>query len=424
MDVDRQRTVLFGSDKMGFIYTTAIKKLRALAKRIRIIPGGTSAGKTYGILPILIDRAIREPLLEISVVSESVPHLRKGALKDFLKIMRETGRYIDAHYNRTLLTYTFDNGSYIEFFSADQEDKVRGPRRNILYINECNNIMFETYHQLAIRTDMEIWLDFNPSNEFWVHTELAFDPDAETLVLTYKDNEGLSGAIVREIEKARTKAYYNPTLKPPELFEEKNIKSQYWHNWWRVYGLGMVGKLEGVVFDNYDIVDEIPDNARFKGVAIDFGYSNDPTVILACYELNSILYWDELCYRKGMLNSDISAELKSHGFTASTKIVADSSEPKSIAEINKTGFRILPAIKGPDSIKFGIDLIQQSRFAVTKRSTNMINELRKYLWDVDKSGKTLNAPIDDFNHAMDAMRYFVTRFMAKFRRGRKIKRKN
>lgn len=228
----------------GFTYTTAIKKLRKLKKRIRVIPGGTSAGKTYGILPILIDLATRTELLEISVVSESVPHLRKGALKDFLKIMKATGRYIDSNYNRTLLTYTFSNGSYIEFFSADQEDKVRGPRRNILYINECNNITFETYHQLAIRTSDTIWLDFNPSESFWAYDELENDKDADWLILTYKDNEALHPNIVSEIEKGLEKGFINPN---GNLDDEKNIKSKFWANWWKVYGLGLKGAIEGVL---------------------------------------------------------------------------------------------------------------------------------------------------------------------------------
>lgn len=228
----------------GFTYTTAIKKLRKLKKRIRVIPGGTSAGKTYGILPILIDLATRTELLEISVVSESVPHLRKGALKDFLKIMKATGRYIDSNYNRTLLTYTFSNGSYIEFFSADQEDKVRGPRRNILYINECNNITFETYHQLAIRTSDTIWLDFNPSESFWAYDELENDKDSEWLILTYKDNEALHPNIVSEIEKGLEKGFIDPN---GNLDDEKNIKSKFWANWWKVYGLGLKGAIDGVL---------------------------------------------------------------------------------------------------------------------------------------------------------------------------------
>ena len=173
--------MITATEDKTFVYTTAIRKLRGMRKRIKIVPGSTSAGKTYGILPVLIDRATRNFGVEISVISESIPHLRKGAMKDFLKIMKATGRFNPDGWNQTLLTYTFVNGSYIEFFSADQEEKVRGPRRHILYINEANNIRFETYHQLAIRTSREIWLDFNPSLRFWVHEELTDDEDAEWL---------------------------------------------------------------------------------------------------------------------------------------------------------------------------------------------------------------------------------------------------
>lgn len=228
----------------GFRYTTAIKRLRKMRGRIRVVPGGTSAGKTFGIIPILIDNAIKNPGTEISIVSHSVPHLRRGALKDFLKIMKATGRYINSCYNRTLLTYTFKNGSFIEFFSADQEEKVLGPRRNILYINECNNISFETYHQLSIRTSDVIWLDFNPSYEFWAHTELQDDLDAEWLTLTYKDNEALSENIVKDIEKSREKGFYDPD---GDIDDPNNIKSKFWANWWKVYGLGLVGSIEGVL---------------------------------------------------------------------------------------------------------------------------------------------------------------------------------
>lgn len=408
----------------GFRYTRAIKKLRRLKKRIRGVPGGTSAGKTFGILPILIDTAARTPNLEISVVSESVPHLRKGALKDFLKIMKATGRYIDKNYNRTLLTYTFSNGSYIEFFSADQEDKVRGPRRNILYINECNNISFETYHQLAIRTDQTIWLDFNPAAEFWYHTELHDDPDFEEVILTYKDNEALSESIVKEIEKAKHKAYYNPDLPVPELFEPQNIKNFYWHNWWKVYGCGLVGTLEGVIFTNWKQVNGIPDIARLIGYAIDFGYTNDPTTLVAAYKWNGKIIWDEMIYQAGLTNGDIANMMKSLGVKSTDFIVADSAEPKSIAEINRYGFKIKPAEKGPDSINFGIDVMQQDEFYVTKRSTNLIKELRKYMWDRDKTGKSLNKPIDAFNHCIDPMRYLSTAKISKQKQKRGLKRRN
>lgn len=395
------------NEVQGFKYTKAVKKLRRLSKRIKKVPGGTSAGKTFGILPILIDKATKTRLLEISVVSESVPHLRKGALKDFLKIMKATGRYIDAHYNRTLLTYTFSNGSYIEFFSADQEDKVRGPRRNILYINECNNINFETYHQLAIRTDREIWLDYNPTYEFWIHTELKDDEDSEELILTYKDNEALAESIVKEIEKALYKGFHNPNLPPQELFNDKNIKNAYWSNWWRVYGMGLVGSLEGVVFSNWRQISDIPQGAELLGYGMDFGFTNDPTTLVAIYRHDGKLVIDEMIYSTGMLNSDIIRELKKLNITKSHRIWADSAEPKTIEEIKRSGFSIRGADKGKDSINFGLDLLQQYEILITSRSINTIKEFRSYCWDKDKNGNTLNKPIDDFNHTIDAIRYFA-----------------
>lgn len=388
------------SEYNGFKVTTALKKLRKLKKRIKKVPGGTSAGKTFSILPILIDKAIKTERLEISVVSESVPHLRKGALKDFLKIMKATGRYIDAHWNRTLLTYSFGNGSYIEFFSADQEDKVRGPRRNILYINECNNIKFDTYHQLAIRTDMEIWLDYNPTHEFWADTELRDDPDVEEITLTYKDNEGLADSIIREIEKARNKGFYKFHEELHKLFHENNIKSNYWANWWRVYGLGLTGSLEGVIFNNWSIIKSIPEDATLVGLGVDFGYSNDPTAITEIWEWNGKRILNEICYKTGLVNSEIAEILPKKPIT-----YADSAEPKSIEEIRRAGVMIKGVTKGKDSINFGIQIMQQQEYLVTESSTNIIKELRNYTWDVDKTGKKLNKPIDNWNHAIDGIRY-------------------
>lgn len=397
----------------GFVYTTAIRKLRRLTKRIRVVPGGSSAGKTFGILPKLIDDAIKTPNLEISVVSVSIPHLRKGAIKDFLKIMKLTGRYIDANWNRTLLTYTFTNGSYIEFFSVETEEKVRGPRRNKLYVNEANNIRYDTFYQLLIRTSDEIWIDFNPSNEFWAHTELSeeYNPDVEWLTLTYKDNEALPESIVLELEKALVKGFHDPELKNEELFKEDNIKSKYWANWWRVYGLGLLGSLDGVILTDWSIIQSLPSAAKLLGVGIDFGYTNDPTAIPALYKFNGEYIWDEVCYKKGMNNSQIAKALLAN-FSKHNDMRADSSEPKSIDEINNYGLNVKPAKKGPDSIMFGIEMLQQNPFKVTARSTNIIKELRSYTWDEDKNGNKLNKPIDDFNHAIDAMRYIAIEKMS------------
>ena len=214
-----------------FKRTTATNKILALKKRIKIIQGGTSASKTYSILAVLINQALLEHGIEISIVAETIPHLRRGALKDFLKIMKWTGRFFEDRFNKSLLRYEFANGSVIEFFSADDSSKLRGARRDILYINECNNVTFDSYNELAIRTRKEVYLDFNPANEFWVHTELKDEPDSDFLILTYKDNEALDKSIVEQIEKNRDKA----------------LTSSYWANWWKVYGEGQLGMLEGVV---------------------------------------------------------------------------------------------------------------------------------------------------------------------------------
>jgi phage terminase large subunit len=399
----------------GFKYTTAIKKLRSLRKRIRKIPGGTSAGKTYGILPILIDQAARTENLSISVVSESIPHLKKGAIKDFIKIMKATGRWQEGRYNKTDRVYTFANGSYVEFFSADSEGRVRGPRRNVLYINECNNLLFETYYQLAIRTDLEIWLDYNPSNEFWAHTELAEDPDVEELTLTYKDNEALSPAIVKEIEKNKTKAFHKPEMQEHELFAESNIKSGYWANWWKVYGLGKLGSLDGVVFSNWRIVQSVPVEAKMLGYGQDFGFTSDPAALVAVYSYDGKIVLDELIYKRGLINAELVKEYKLVGVKSNVPIWADKAEPKSIKEISGYGYRIAGAEKGPDSVNFGIDLLQGYEILVTAESTNLISELRSYIWEKDKStGLNTNAPQDANNHAIDAVRYLAVMMLTNY----------
>ena len=367
-----------------FKRTTATNKILALKKRTKIIQGGTSASKTYSILAVLINKAIKEPNLEISVVAESIPHLRRGSLKDFIKILKWTNRFDDKQFNKSLLNYQFKNGSIFEFFSADDSSKLRGARRDILYINECNNVNFESYNELSIRTKKEVYLDFNPANEFWVHTELKDETDSDFLILTYKDNEALDERIVKEIEKNRDKA----------------LTSAYWANWWRVYGLGEIGMLEGVVFSNWKIIDTIPTEAKLIGIGLDFGYTNDPTAIIEIYNYNGQRIVNELKYQTGMLNSDIAKELPKN-----VVVYADSSEPKSIDEIRRYGITIKGVTKGKDSINYGIDIMQQQNYLVTSQSTNLIKELRAYCWDQDKTGKQLNKPQGKQDHGIDALRY-------------------
>ena len=364
--------------------TTAINKILALKKRIKIIQGGTSAGKTFGILPILIDKAAKKGGLEISVVAESIPHLRRGALRDFLKVMKWTNRFVDDRYNKSLLKYEFANGSFIEFFSADDSKKLRGGRRNILYINECNQISFESFLEMSIRTKDEVFLDYNPTAEFWVQTELEGQEDAEKIILTYKDNEALDIGIVDQIEK---------NIKKAET-------SNYWKSWVDVYVNGLMGKLEGIVFSNWKQIDTIPKEARLVGIGLDFGYTNDPTSCIEIYKHNEKRILNEIVYQTGMLNSDIANKLPKD-----VPVYADSAEPKSIADIQRYGITIKGVTKGRDSINYGIDVMQRENYLVTSNSTNLIKELRSYCWDTDKTGKRLNKPIDNYNHAIDAVRY-------------------
>lgn len=321
------------------------------------------------------------------MVSESVPHLRRGALRDFLKIMKQTNRYIPEHYNKTHLKYEFSNGSFIEFFSADDEGKLRGARRNILYVNEANNIPYEAYNQLAIRTNGDIYLDFNPTHRFYAHTEILKEDDSELLILTYKDNEALDNNIIKEFEIAKQKAK----------------TSEYWRNWVDVYVYGRIGILEGVIFNNWSKIDYLPEEAELIGVGLDFGYTNDPTACVAMYRLNDSIIVDEVFYMKGLSNSDISRLLKDHKIVG--EIIADSAEPKSIAELKRYGHKIMGVVKGKDSINFGISLLQEKDILITSSSKNVIDEFTKYSWKKDKEGKKTNYPEDINNHSIDALRY-------------------
>jgi phage terminase large subunit len=370
---------------MIFSITTATKKVARLTKRIRAVQGGTSASKTISILQLLIHKSQTDTTPRItSIVSESLPHLRKGAMRDFLTIMEAHGYFDDARWNKTDSIYTFESGSIVEFFGADQPAKVRGPRRDRLYMNECNNMAFETFEQLEVRTREEIYLDWNPTNEFWFYTNVLNDrDDVDHLILTYKDNEALEKTIVDSIEQRR---------------ERKD--------WWQVFGLGLLGELEGKIYTDWNLnLEEVPHSAKLVRYGLDFGYTNDPTAIVAIYEHDGGLILDEILFQKGLLNSQIAAVIQNQ--EKNVIVVADSAEPKSIDDIASYGISIIPTTKGRDSVKQGIDLVKDQRISVTKRSVNVINEYRNYLWEVDKNGKVLNVPEHTYSHSMDAIRYGV-----------------
>lgn len=361
--------------------TTATTKIFDLNKRIRAVCGGTSASKTVSILIYLIDYAIAKPNTSISVVSESFPHLKRGAIRDFTEIMKDHGYWHESLWNATDKMFQFPNGSFIEFFSADQPDKVRGPRRHILFINECNNVPYETFDQLEIRTRDQIWLDWNPTNEFWFYDKVKERDDVDFITLTYKDNEALDEQIVKSIESHKEN-----------------------RNWWQVYGLGQLGDVEGKIYRNWPIIDDIPEEARLERYCIDFGYSLDPTAIIAIYYWNNAFILDELMYNKGLSNKQIADVILNQGQDVVT--VADSAEPKSIDELRMYGVAAIPARKGKDSILNGILHVQSQKIFVTKRSTNVIKENRNYMWKRFPNGRIDGRhPEDVFNHAMDALRY-------------------
>jgi len=369
--------------------TTAVDKIKTLTKKKRVVQGGTSAGKTISILVWLISYAAKYPRKEISVISETIPHLRRGALKDFLKIMAETKQFKTSSYNKSLMKYIFANGSYIEFFSADQEGRLTGARRDVLYINEANNVNWQAYHQLAIRTNEIIWIDFNPVSEFWVHTELQRDEDTETLILTYLDNEVLNDSIKHDIEQAR----------------EKAKDSSYWANWWMVYGLGMVGKIEGLIYTDWHQINdaEFPFNDT-QFFAIDWGFSNSPTVMIRIVFKKDCVYVHQEIYQTGLSNAVLINMIKSLGVRREL-IIADSENPKDISELADNGLNVKGSIKFPGYVNKAIENLQAKKIYVTKSSTNLIKELRSYTWMYDKKkNEYINTPVKEHDHALDAMK--------------------
>jgi phage terminase large subunit len=371
-----------------FRYTTSLSKIRKLKKRIKVIQGSSSAGKTISILAVLINKALSIPNLSISIVAETTPHLKRGAIRDFINVMKATKRFNDDRWNITNSTYKFLNGSYIEFFSSETSEKLRGSRRDILYINEANLISREAYLELAMRTRQDIYIDYNPTHPFWNREVLQGD-DAELLILTYKENEALDQNTINFLESKL------------ELAKTSN----YWDNWCKVYLFGLEGSVEGTIYQDYEIIDKVPEEARLLGYGMDFGYSTDPLALIGLYKYNDSIIADEVIYQKGLLNSECSKIMKD--MKVMGEIYADSAEPKSIAEIKKYGFNIKPVEKGSDSVNYGIQILQQQHIYITKRSTNLLEELQKYMWKKSKDGGYENTPIDAYNHALDALRYIA-----------------
>lgn len=374
----------------NFQDTTATKRIFSLRKRIRAVSGGTSSSKTISILIWLIDysqvKQSKEKLA--SVISETHPHLEKGAILDFQNIMKDRGYWKEERWNQSKHTYTFETGNKLEFYSVDTYGKAHGPRRDVLFLNEANNLEYKIVDQLIIRTREIVWMDWNPSEEFWFYTEMLPSRDDIDFIgdggnfppLTYLDNEALDPVTISEIESHRGNK-----------------------QWWQVYGLGLLGEITTRIYTGWRFLDEVPFEARLIRYGLDFGYTNDPTSIVAIYYYNGAYILDEVCHAKRLSNKMISDI-----FTNNEKalIIADSAEPKSIDELRGYQHTVLPCKKGQGSVNQGIQYVQDMKISLTKRSTEMIKEYRNYVWLVDeKTGEVTNEPTDVNNHSMDALRY-------------------
>lgn len=358
--------------------------------------GGTRSGKTYSIIQLLLLFLIGEekrgasPSV-VSVVSESMPHLKRGVIRDFKTILVSEGIWDEERWHESDKAFTFQNGGILEFFSVDNAGKVYGSARDYLFINECQHIDYEIARQLFVRTRKRIVLDYNPTHHFWAMDKVESKDNCIRVHSTYKDNDFLTDEQVREIEDNQKDA-----------------------NWWKVFGLGEEGTLDGLIY-SFETIDALPDRDEFSSLTeiygMDFGFTNDPTAIVQVYadHKRKIAYLREVCYKTHLQNKHIVEELRSHGVGRRTEIYADCAEPKSIQDIKDGGFNVIACDKDApvrsDKLKFQLQWVQGWELRVTKDSLNLLHELRNYTWEKDKDGEPTNSPIDKFNHILDAMRY-------------------
>lgn len=354
------------------------------------LQGSARSGKTYNVMIWLILYALRVPHIKISVVRATLPALKGSVLEDFNTIMHQLGVYNDRHFNKTDLVYWFRSCSTIEFFSASDEQRLRGRKRDILFVNEANELSAIQFQQLKMRTSRLTIIDYNPSfsEEHWIAKDFNRDPRTYHFVSTYKDNPFLEQTIIDEIESLQSK---NKSL-------------------WQIFGEGKMAQIEGLVFTNVETIDTLPEHIKRTFIGIDFGFSNDPTAIVEVAYDRQALYISEVCYRTQMLQQDIIRVLKQH---PRTKVISESADPRLIEEIYRAGIDIHAVKKYPGSIEAGVAWMLQHPIRVTAHSNNVLKELHNYVYSQDKEGKLLNTPVDAYNHAIDATRYVcMTQWMA------------
>ena len=359
--------------------------------------GGSSSGKTYNILQLLFTKAVEETNV-ITVAGQDVPNLKAGALRDALDIYEKSPELqsLVTSYNKTDRVFTFYNGSIMEFKSYKNQQDAKSGKRDYLFMNEANGMSFAVWFELEMRTKKQSYIDYNPNSEFWVHEKLIGQPKVKLIISDHRHNPYVPQKVRDKLEGLKHK--------DKELF--------------KVYGRGLTGKIEGLIFRNFNIVDDLPRDDKGENIAelvaygMDFGFTNDPTTCVAVYLNGGELYVDELVYETGLTNPMIGDRLKENGVEPHEEVIADSAEPKSITEIYNQGFNINGAHKGKDSIKSGIDILKRYVINVTRRSVNLKKELGTYKWAEDREGKPLNVPVDFNNHAIDALRYVALNKLA------------
>ena len=371
------------------------KHLKESNRKITIEQGGTRSGKTYNILMFIIfDYCLRNRNKIVTVCRKTFPSVRASVMRDFIEILRSHNMYSEEYHNKSNSEYHL-NGNLVEFISLDQPQKVRGRKRNLLFINEANELDFEDWQQLVFRTEDKIILDYNPSDEYhWIYDKVKDRDDADFYITTYLDNPFLEPSIKAEIERLR------------------DTDEQYW----QIYGLGQKGISKATIF-NFTETNVIPEDAEFVSYGADAGYTNDPTTLVSVYKKDYNLYIKEHLYQTQMTTVDIHNKWKQIGITREP-IYFDSAEPRLIEELRRMGWNVRPSIKGADSVNAGIDLLKRFKIHIYKDSHNAIQEFRNYKWQEDKSGKLMNKPVDKNNHLIDATRYATYSVLSKPNFGR------
>jgi phage terminase large subunit len=348
--------------------------------RITCLQGGTRSSKSYSLAQLFIVKCLEDTGKTYTICRKTLPALKATAYRDMLQILKELDLYTEEYHNKSELSYQL-NGNLLEFISVDQPQKIRGRKRNCLWLNEANEFTYEDWQQLILRTTEKIYLDYNPSDPYsWIYDKVVVRDDCTFIKSTYRANPFLDDDTVAEIERL------------------KDLDPDYW----QVYGLGEIGSVQTMIFRKFELVDEV--QGRLIGYGLDFGFTNSPSALVAVYQSDDNLYIKEMLYEKRLTNTDLANKLREFRIDRQSEIIGDSAEPKTIEEIYRQGFNIKPAKKGA-GIHLGIDIMRRYKLHITKDSLNAIKEFRGYKWATDKNGDVLNTPVKINDHLIDATRY-------------------